>query len=312
MGHGDGSAPVTASVPSMGEIAFIGLGRMGDPMAARLVAQGFALRVYDARSEVAEAFVRTHGGVAANSIAGATGNTMFAIAMLPDDHAVRDVMLGEGGVVQSLPRGSIAIDMGTSSPASTTAIAVRFEVGGLSYVDAPVMGGVPFARDGTLDIMAGGDPAAVDRCLPLFAALGRRTWRCGASGAGHALKAIANFANAATLIAHLEAMTIGRKFGLDTAFMADALVAMCAGRQHPLEKKIVPHVVTRRFGTGMAMGLIAKDVGIAAELAHAIGARSTVADETRALWREAVERYGFARDQAEVVRLWEDASGVKL
>lgn len=303
---------MTPGERDIGEIAFIGLGHMGEPMAARLAANGFRLRVYDARAEVVDAFVRTHGGAGANSIADAAANAAFAIAMLPDDNVVREVMLGERGVAQSLRNGSIAIDMGTSSPASTTAIAARFEARGLSYVDAPVMGGVPFARDGTLDIMAAGDPAAVERCQPIFAALGRRTWRCGASGAGHALKAIANFANAATLIAHLEAMTIGRKFGLDTAFMADALVAMCAGRQHPLEKKIVPHVVTRRFATGMAMGLIAKDVGIAAELAHAIGARSGIADQTRALWQEAVDRYGFARDQAEIARLWEDASGVEL
>jgi 3-hydroxyisobutyrate dehydrogenase len=293
-------------------IAFIGLGNMGEPMAARLVAQGFAVHVFDARPERVDAFVRTHGGAGAHSIAEATANATFAVAMLPDDRVVRDVMLGENGVGQSLSRGAIGIDMGTSSPASTTAIAARFDALGLSYVDAPVMGGVPFARDGTLDIMAAGDPAAVDRCQPLFDALGRRTWRCGPSGAGHALKAIANFANAATFIAHLEAMAIGRKFGLDTAFMAQALVAMCAGRQHPLEKKIVPHVVTRRFGTGMAMGLIAKDVGIAAELAHAVGARSSVADQTRALWQEAADRYGFARDQSEVVRLWEEGSGVEL
>jgi 3-hydroxyisobutyrate dehydrogenase len=297
---------------SKGTIAFIGLGHMGEPMAARLVAQGYALRAYDARREVLETFVRDHGGIATASVADAVSSATTVITMLPDDAAVRAVMLGDGGVAQSLACGNVAIDMGTSSPGSTTAIAAQFAHRSLGYVDAPVMGGVPFARDGSLDIMAAGDPAAVERCLPIFAALGRRTWRCGASGSGHALKAIANFANAATFIAHLEAMTIGRKFGLETAFMAEALVAMCAGRQHPLEKKILPQVVTRRFATGMALGLIAKDVGIAAELAHMIGARSSVADETHALWREAVDRYGFAHDQAEVVRLWEDASGVEL
>lgn len=297
---------------STGTIAFIGLGHMGEPMAGRLVARGFALRVYDKRSEIVDAFVRDHGGVAAGSVADAASNSTTAITMLPDDAAVRAVMLDEGGVAQSLPRGGVAIDMGTSSPGSTAAIAAHFAGTGLAYIDAPVMGGVPFAREGSLDIMAAGDPAAVERCLPIFAALGRHTWRCGASGSGHALKAIANFANAATFIVHLEAMTIGRKFGLETAFMTQALVSMCAGRQHPLEKKIAPQVVTRRFNTGMAMGLIAKDVGIAAELAHKIGARSSVVDQTQALWREAVDRYGFAHDQAEVVRLWEDASGVEL
>ncbi len=297
-------------MPAGDTIAFIGLGHMGAPMAARLVAKGFALRVCDLRADAAAAFAGARRAVAAASVRDAVAGAQFAIAMLPDDAAVRDVMLGQA--IEALSAGGVAIDMGTSSPASTRAIAEAFAQRRLGYVDAPVMGGVTFARDGTLDIMAGGDADCIDRCLPIFEALGRHTWRCGPSGAGHALKAIANFANAATLVALLEAMTIGRKFGLETAFMADALQAMCAGRQHPLEKKIVPQVMSRRFATGMAMGLIAKDVGIAADLAHAIGARASIADATRALWQEAADHYGATRDQSEVARLWEDAAGVDL
>lgn len=304
---------MTATLDGLGPIAFIGLGHMGAPMAARLASGGASLRVHDLRGDLVERFVGAHGGIGATSIAAAVDQAAFVIAMLPDDVAVRAVMLGDRGVATSLRRNdAIAIDMGTSSPESTLAIAAEFARVGLAYVDAPVMGGVPFALDGTLDVMAGGEPDAVERCTPLFAALGRRTWRCGASGSGHALKAIANFVNAATFITLLEAMTIGKKFGLESAFMAQALAAMCAGRQHPLEKKIVPQVMTRRFGTGMAMGLIAKDVRIATNLARAIGARAPVADATHELWREAAQRYGYERDQAEVVRLWEDGAGVEL
>ena len=293
-------------------IAFIGLGHMGEPMAARLAAAGFALRAHDRRAAVTAAFARTHGAIAAASVAEAVDGADAAITMLPDDAAVRAVMLGDGGVADALAAGGIAVDMGTSSPPSTASIAAALAGRGIAYVDAPVMGGVPFARDGTLDIMAAGDPGAVERCLPVFAALGRKTWRCGGSGAGHALKAIANFVNASALVTLLEAMVMGRKAGLESAFMAEALAAMCAGRQHPLEKKVVPQVLTRRFATGMAMGLIAKDVGIAAALGESVGARHDVATHTAALWREAAQRYGFERDQAEVARLWEDDAGVEL
>jgi len=317
MGHGERSAAMSAGMASagtamsgVGRILFVGLGHMGEPMAARLVAHGFAVMVHDLRRELVERFVATRGAEAASSLGDAAARASFVVTMLPDDAAVRDAMLGR--VVDAMPAQGIAIDMGTSSPSTTVAIAARFAQCGKAYVDAPVMGGVPFARDGTLDVMAGGDAAAIDRCVPLFDALGRRTWRCGASGSGHALKAIANFANAATFVALLEAMTIGRKFGLETSFMADALEAMCSGRQHPLAKKIVPQVMTRRFGTGMALGLIAKDVGIAADLGRAVGARSSIAEQTHALWQEAAERYGAMRDQAEVARLWEDAAGVEL
>lgn len=293
-------------------IAFIGLGHMGQPMAARLVGGGFAVRVHDRVEDVLAAFVRSHGGTACGSVRDAVRGADVAIVMLPDDAAVRQVTLEEGGVLQSLAPGGIAIDMGTSTPSSTVAIAAAFSQCSRKYVDAPVMGGVPFARDGSLDIMCGGDDAALDACAAIFAALGRKTYRCGSTGSGHALKAIANFANAATFVTFLEAMSMGRKFGLDTMLMVEALGAMCTGRQHPLEKKIVPNVLTRRFATGMAMGLIAKDTGIAADLGHAMGARSSIVECVHAIWQEGATRYGFARDQAEIARLWEDDSDVRL
>lgn len=311
MGHVGGGSTVTTAEP-IRSIAFIGLGHMGEPMAARLAAQGFMLHVHDARREAMEAFVRAHAATPAASVCEAAARAQAVITMLPDDAAVRAVMLDPQGVAAALPRGGIAIDMGTSSPSSTMEIAAALDHQGIAYIDAPVMGGVPFARDGSLDIIAGGAPEVVERCLPIFAALGRKTYRCGSAGSGHALKAIANFVNAATFVTLLEALVMAKKFGLETGFMVEALDAMCAGRQHPLGKKIVPQVLTRRFATGMAMGLIAKDVGIAAALGRSIGARCTMTEQTHALWQEAAQRYGFKHDQAEVVRLWEDDAGVEL
>jgi 3-hydroxyisobutyrate dehydrogenase len=301
------------NVEPIRRIAFVGLGNMGAPMAGNLVAGGFELHVHDARADALASFIAHHPAArSAVSVPEVVQGVDAVVTMLPDDAAVRSVMLGDQGIVGSLPAGGVAIDMGTSSPSSTVQIAAELERHGLHYVDAPVMGGVPFARDGTLDVMVGGSPEVVERCMPVFAALGRKTHRCGPVGSGHALKAIANFVNAATFVTLIEAMSIGRKFGLETPFMVDALTAMCAGRQYPLEKKIVPQVLNRRFATGMAMGLIAKDLGIAAGLGRDVGARNSIAEHTQALWREAVDRYGFARDQAEIARLWEDDSGVEL
>jgi 3-hydroxyisobutyrate dehydrogenase len=285
---------------------------MGAPMAARLADQGFDVTVFDVRRDVSEAFADGHKVKCSPSIADAVRNADALVAMLPDDAAVRAVMLGAGAAACCMAAGGIAIDMGTSSPKSTLEIAGILALNAIAYVDAPVMGGVRFAQDGSLDVMVGGDADAVERCLPLFAALGRNTWRCGASGSGHALKAIANFINAATLITLAEGMAAGRKFGLDGQFLAQALTAMCAGRQHPLEKKVIPQIMTRQFNSGMAMALIAKDVGIAADLARDIGARATIAQQTLALWQEAVERYGTTADQMAVARLWEDAAGVNI
>jgi 3-hydroxyisobutyrate dehydrogenase-like beta-hydroxyacid dehydrogenase len=130
--------------------------------------------------------------------------------------------------------------------------------------------------------------------------------------AGHALKALANYVNACALINSIEALTIGRKFGLDAKFIAEALVPLCAGRNHPIEKKVLPHVLTRKYGTGMALGFIAKDVKIARDTARSMGAFAPLAEKVSELWSAAAEKLGPQIDQTEIVRYWEEATGVRL
>ena len=202
--------------------------------------------------------------------------------------------------------------MSTSDPVATRSLAEALQPKGIAVVDAPVMGGVVFAKDASLDIMIGGDDAVVERCLPVLNAMGRNIIRCGGVGNAHALKALANYVNACALINSIEALTIGKRFGLDPKLMADALTTMCAGRNHPVQKKIVPHVFTRKFGTGMALSFIAKDVSIATGTAKAIGAYAPLAEKVHELWATAAEKLGPHLDQTEVARLWEEATGVKL
>src|SRR6202008_1231770 len=101
------------------------------------------------------------------------------------------------------------------------------------------------------------------------------------------------------------ALTIGKRFGLDPRMMAEALTTMCAGRNHPVQKKIVPHVFTRQFGTGMALSFIAKDVKIALDTAHSIGAFAPLAERVSELWAAAADKLGAERGQTELVRYWE-------
>jgi len=131
-------------------------------------------------------------------------------------------------------------------------------------------------------------------------------------GSAHALKALGNYINACAMINVVEAMTIGKKFGLDAQFMADALLPMINGRQHPLEKKVIPQILTRKFSTGMAMGLIAKDLGITVNTAKVLGAYAPLAECTLAQWVKAVEQFGGQLDQTEVAKLWETQTGVSL
>jgi 3-hydroxyisobutyrate dehydrogenase len=293
-------------------IAFVGLGNMGVPMAANLAAKGFALALYDKRPEAVRAFADAHGGRAAETAADAARGADAAITMLPTDAIVREVALGEGGLADGLAQGAIVIDMSTSDPRATVETGAALAARGIRMVDAPVMGGVVFAKDGSLVVLTGGADADIERCLPVFEALGRRVFRCGALGSAHALKAIANYVNATALINFIEALAIGRKFGLDTGTMVEALREMCTGRQHPFEKKVIPEVLTHNFGTGMALGLIAKDVGIAADFGRALGAATPLADCLADIWRKGVSDIGHDADQTEIAKLWEKAGGVTL
>jgi len=288
---------------------------MGAPMAGHLVKAGFDVTVFDARPEAMQAFVAQHGGKSAASLVELASGADAVITMLPDDKIVRKVVLGEGSencVAASLAKGAVVVDMSTCNPTGTRSLAEALEPRGIGVVDAPVMGGVVFAKDATLDIMAGGEAVLVKRLEPVLKAMGRSIIHCGTVGSAHAMKALANYVNACALINVIEAMAVGKRFGLDAKLMADALIPMCAGRNHPLEKKVVPHVLSRRFGTGMAMGFIAKDVKIAVDTAHAIGAFAPLGERVSELWSAAAQKLGAGLDQTEIARYWEDANGVEL
>jgi 3-hydroxyisobutyrate dehydrogenase len=246
------------------KIGFIGIGNMGSPMAGHLVRAGYDVTVFDIRQEAVQVFVAQHGGRAAASLSEVGGGADAIITMLPDGKVVHKAVLGDG-VAVVLERGALVIDMGSCDPTDTRSLHAELAPRGIGVIDAPVMGGVVSAKDATLDIMAGGDAELVERARPVLKAMGRSITHCGAVGAGHAMKALANYVNACALINAIEALTIGKRFGLDPQKMAEALLPMCSGRNHPLEKKVIPHILTRKFGTGMALGFIAKDVKIAVD-----------------------------------------------
>lgn len=295
-------------------VGFIGIGNMGYPMAGHLAQAGFDLTVADMRQDVVQRFSGEHGAKAAESLEALGRGSDAVITMLPDGNIVREVILRDEGdcVVRGLRAGSIVIDMSTSNPVGTQALAKDLEGKRIDMLDAPVAGGVVFAKDATLTVTVGGDTAMVERCRPLFEAIGKVVIHCGPIGAGHAMKALQNYVNAAAFISVLEAMVVGRRYDIPIDTMVEALENATTGRNAPLLKKVKPHVLTRRFATGMAMGLIAKDVKITVDAAEAVGAHADFARRCYDLWSEASDTYGFTLDQSQVVRLWEDAAGVIL
>lgn len=294
-------------------IGFVGLGRMGYPMARNMARGGHSLVVHDARPDAVARLAAETGAEPAAGIAGLASCTVV-FTMLPTSADVEQVLLanGAGGLLPLLAEGSLIVDCSTGDPVVTRRLGGVAAAAGLGMVDAPVSGGMVFAEDGTLDILTGGAEADVARARPILGSVGKRFHHCGALGAAHAMKLLNNFVNAQALLAYAEAMSVGARFGIDLGVMIESLRETTTGRNHPFEKKMLRQVVTGAFASGMAIGLTRKDVGLSLSLAGNIGAWAPVMQQTAALWQQAAEAAGADADQTEAVRLWEELNGVEL
>lgn len=285
-------------------VAFVGLGRMGAPMAAHLVDAGFAVRAYDVAPAALAAFgVARPAAFRAASAAEAAAGAEAAITMLPDGAAVREAVL-EGGMAAALRPGAIVVDMSSSSPVDTRRLGAELAALGIGLVDAPVSGGVKRAEEGKLAIMTGGEPALLARCRPVLAAMGSAIHETGPLGTGHAMKALNNFVSAAGLVATCEALLVGRRFGLDPGKMVDVLNAS-TGRNNSTELKARQFILSRSFGSGFSLALMAKDLRTAAELAEHLGVAAPMTREAAELWSEALAALGPASDHTEIFRFLE-------
>jgi 3-hydroxyisobutyrate dehydrogenase len=298
------------------KIGFIGLGNMGQPMAARLLEAGFALTVLDADEKAQQAFVSQYGGTPASSLSELGANCDVVITMLPDGHAVRRVVLGEeedgyDRLFGSMRQGSILIDMSSSSPTGTQALGKILAQHGLFMLDAPVSGGVLRAENGTLAIMVGGDTAVLKRCRPLFEAMGKRLFETGALGSGHAMKALNNLVSAAGLIAAAEALLIGHRFGLEPTVMIDILNAS-TGRNNSTENKFKQFILSRTFDSGFSLDLMVKDLTTAVDLARETKTPAVFSATCRELWAAALSKLENEADHTAVVRWFEEMAEIEL
>jgi 3-hydroxyisobutyrate dehydrogenase len=163
------------------------------------------------------------------------------------------------------------------------------------------------AVQGTLAIMAGGEPAAIGRCKPVLEKLGQ-VFCTGSSGSGHAVKALNNYLSAIALAATAEALMAGESFGLEPAVMLE-IFNHSTGRNSATESKFPSFVLPRSFNSGFALGLMAKDLRIALGLAQTVGTPSTLLSECSALWSRAERLLGFSADHTELVRYLERSPG---
>jgi 3-hydroxyisobutyrate dehydrogenase len=287
-------------------IGFIGIGNMGRPMAANLIKGGYQVVAYDADGKRAAQFATDAGAKSAATLAALGTQVDAIVTMLPTGKEVRACLLETeaGALATNLPRGALVIDMSSADPVGTRQTHADLAARGLTFVDAPVSGGVPRATDGSLAIMIGGDAAAVAAAKPVLSTMGTRLFEVGGPGNGHAMKALNNFVAGTGFIAVAEAVLVGKSFGLDPAVMMDVM-NVSTGKNFNTENVVKQHVISRQFASGFALGLLAKDVKIAADLAAAIDVESPLSRLSAALLGEARDRVGAEKDHTLAYTSWE-------
>lgn len=291
-------------------IGFVGIGAMGWPMAARLRAAGHELAVYDVDAGRMAGFLAEFGGTAAATPAAAAAGADLVITMLPNSAIVSSVLTGDSGVLTTLPPDSVVIEMSSGIPAETMRLAELVVAKGGHLVDAPVSGGVPRAETGELTIMLGGEPEPVERVEPVLGHLGTALLRTGPVGSGHAMKALNNLVSAGGFLIGVEALIIGRKFGLDPSTMVDVLNAS-TGTNNSTQKKFKQYVISRSFDSGFRLDLMVKDLNIALGLATDGQAATPFAALCKALWEGGLNA-GLGPDHTAIAQLAERLAGCEI
>lgn len=260
----------------MMRIGFIGLGNMGGHMARNLTAANYSLTVYD----VADALLGTvPSAVAAGSLAELSKKQDVVISMLPAGRHVRDVYLGEGGVLANAAQGTLLIDCSTIDPDSARAVAQAAADKGFQMIDAPVSGGTAGAEAGALTFIVGGPEVALEQARPLLEVMGANIFHAGANGAGQIAKICNNMLLAIHMAGTAEALALGVENGLDPAVLSEVMKQSSGGNWSLNVYNPYPGVMdgapaSRGYEGGFLVDLMSKDLGLAMDTAE--GSRSSV------------------------------------
>ncbi len=258
----------STQLEGVGLVTFIGAGVMGLPMVRNLKKGGVTVRVFDVREDVRNALEAEGIAVVATlAEAGAARGTV--IAMLPDTPDVRSVVLGPNGLAETLPEGSLFIDMSTIAPAAERDMSERLEARNIAMVDAPVSGGVIGAVNGTLSIMVGGTDTAFAAARPILAHMGTTILHAGGIGSGQVFKMCNQLMVASHIQAMCEAFALARAHEVDLTLMSNALRGGAAGSW--MLDNLGPKVIAKDDSAGFRIDLQLKDLKLANEAAFEKG-----------------------------------------
>ena len=276
-------------------VAFCGLGRMGVPMAARLLGAGHDVTVWNRTAERAGP-LREKGAAQADSPADAAGRAEVVVTMLADAEALEQVVFGGNGVAAGMSSGATLMEMSTVGPEGVRSLASRLPAG-VDALDAPVLGSVPQATEGTLKIFVGGDAAVDERCRPVLDPMGTPR-HLGALGAGAAMKLVANSTLGALMCGLAEALALADALGLEQDAVLDILAESPIGTTVKSKR---PLIESDTYRPNFSLALAAKDLRLVAEAAEQAGVELRLSTAARS-WFERADAAGLgALDYSAVI-----------
>ncbi len=254
----------TTSAPTVG---LIGLGAMGLGMAQSLRRKGYALRVYDVRSEAAQVFAK-EGGTSCKSPAEVAAGCDVLISVVVNAAQTEAVLFGEQGAAAALKKGSVFVMCSTVDPNFTIALEARLEKLGLLYIDAPISGGAARAAKGEITMMTAGKPTAYEKAMPALEAMAAKVYRLGdAAGPGSTVKIVNQLLAGVHIAAAAEAMALGIRAGVDPKQIYE-VITHSAGNSWMFENRM-PHVLSGDYTPLSAVDIFVKDLGLVLDTARA-------------------------------------------
>lgn len=250
------------------KIGFIGLGIMGKPMSKNLLKAGYDLIVVD-RNQSAVDEVVAAGAKSASTAKAVAEQADIIITMLPNSPHVKEVVLGENGLLEGAKEGTVFIDMSSIAPLVSRELSEKLAEKGVEMLDAPVSGGEPKAIDGTMSVMVGGKQEVFDKCYPVMKAMAGSVVRTGEIGAGNVTKLANQVIVALNIAAMSEALVLASKAGVEPDLVYQAIRGGLAGST-VLDAK-APLVMDRKFDPGFRVNLHIKDLNNALETSHDMG-----------------------------------------
>jgi 3-hydroxyisobutyrate dehydrogenase-like beta-hydroxyacid dehydrogenase len=291
------------------ELGFIGVGRMGNHMAGRLLEAGYAVTIYDT-NETAMQRLEQRGAKRAKSAADVAAQCETVLVSLPTPDIVKAVALGTDGVIAG-GKAKVFVDLSTTGPRIAKEVAAGLAKEGITAIDAPVSGGPSGAEKGTLAMMIAGPRALAEELRPVIEVLGKFFYIGDAPGAGQTMKVINNLLSATAVTITSEAMVMGVKAGLDPTTMLDVINAG-SGRNTATADKFPRCVVNRRFDFGFTTSLLYKDIRLCLEEAEALGVPMIVGNAVRQMMAIGKAAQGPDADITEFVKPLEKWAGVEV